>query len=278
MNLIQKIARKLGAFTTRKQGEEFQFACPRCHHTKLEINPRRKLFHCFRCGYKGTLGQILKDLNIAPYQTIPVDNIEKPVQIDSQPYNIPGFKPGAIAYYPKFFMDRGIPLDSVVGKGWGISDDPSLIKGRLIIPIVEDNVIVSYVARKVSAHDTGPKEISGPNKSWFLYNLDEIKEGDDVFIVEGVFDCERLRRAGYKTVAVLGSNLSDIQAGKLLAKRPGVIYILFDGDQAGIAGALKAYDKFVGRGHVPLAIINMPEGKDPDELSNEELTRLLGKA
>lgn len=282
--MIQSIVRKLGAYSTRKQGEEFVFACPKCHRSKLEVNPRRKLFHCFRCDYKGTLKQILADLNIEAFSAIPVNSVEKPVEIEAQEFKIPEFysyradgTQGMEAGLHHFLAARGIESSSdlLVQSKWGYSTNRKLYK-RLIIPIIEDKKIVSYVARAYDERE--PKEISGPNKSWFLYNLDEIKEGDDVFIVEGIFDAEALRRWGMKAVAILGSNVSDVQIGKLLAKRPKSITIIFDGDMAGKDATFKAAKKLTARPGPKIYCVHLPDDTDPDEMDETALKMLVKEA
>jgi DNA primase len=278
MNLIQKIASKLGAYTVRKNGEEFTYACPRCHHVKLEINPGKKLFHCFRCNYKGTLGQILKDLNIAPGIVLVVHSIEKPAVIETQEFKIPGYECGGLnAETIKFCQGRGLSLRTFLESRWGISHDRQL-KNRLIIPIIEDKVIVSYVAR--ATNGSQPKELSGPNRSWHLYNIDEVKRDEPVVLVEGIFDCEAVRRAGFIACAIMGSSISDTQVGKLLAKAPSKIILMLDGDRAGLEGTVKAYKKLLKRTHTPVAPLLLRDwderiDKDPDEIPTELLKELI---
>ena len=277
-NLIQKLASKLGAYTTRKRGEEVIFACPRCHREKLEVNQHRELFNCFRRGYSGTLKKILDDLNIEPWKVIEVASIKSPILVELQPITIPKFRPlllnisyGFASIYT-FLKSKGISDYLAHSWGWGISDDLNL-RGRLIIPILEDRLIMSYVARSVDGRE--PKEISGPNKSHFLYNLDGINEGDNVVLVEGIFDCEALRRLELKAAAVLGSNISDIQVGKVLAKRPKSITLVYDGDTAGREGTLKAFEKFHKRNAELIYCVWLPDDKDPDEMLSEDLRRMI---
>src|SRR3990167_3348276 len=272
MNLMQKIAQKLGKFTQRKAGEEFLFACPKCHHSKLEINPCKKLFHCFRCGYKGLLDQILRDLNVQPFYTFAVQSINKPVVVEQQECKIPGYTKFGMGNHVPYailglLMERGVERTYAEQARWGVSTDHQF-KGRLIIPIIEDKITVSYIARSVDKSE--PKELSGPNRSWFLYNIDEVKADEPVVIVEGIFDAEAVKRAGFNAVAIMGSNISDTQVGKLLAKKPSPIFLMLDGDRAGAAGAQKMWRKLVKRAHTTVVLISLPDEKDPDEIPAEE--------
>ena len=274
MNLLQLLVKKLGAYTQAKQGTELIFACPRCGRMKFYVNPKKRLFQCFRCSYAGYVDQILDSLE----ERVPhIERIWNQIQSSAEmaiipPFPmevIPKFRKSEMPYTFKYFLEsRGFDFYGDQVKEWGFSDDFKL-KDRIIIPIKEDGKVVSYVAR--SWDGTEPKEISGPNRSQYLYGLDDISPDQRVVLVEGIFDCEHLRKHGYNAVAVMGSHLSDIQIGKLLAKKPSSIVIMFDGDEAGMNGTKIAYAKLIKRTHTPIDISWLPEGKDPDDLSKEEL-------
>jgi len=155
------------------------------------------------------------------------------------------------------------------------------MRERIIIPIRENGKTVCWIARAIKDGQK-PKEISPPvsiaNKSHFIYGLDEITDGDKVVVVEGIFDCEHLKFHGYKSVSILGSHISDIQIGKLLAKEPSEIYLLFDGDDAGRRGSRDAWVRLSARCSNmfwKIISINIPDEKDPDDLSPKELRGFL---
>lgn len=271
MNLMQTIARKLGAFTQRKAGAEYLFGCPKCHHPKLEVNPGKKLFHCFRCGYKGNMGQLLKDLSIHPESLISKDLLRPIIQTqlnDQVEYKIPKYKPVITMEAERYLQTRKVS-DEFRG---GYSEDPSL-RGRLIIPIIENGMPVCFIARAIDKSQ--PKELSGPNRSWFLYGIDTVKKDEPVVLVEGIFDAEAVSRAGFNAVAIMGSNISDTQIGKLLAKNPYPILLMFDGDRAGAEGTVKAYRKLLKRTHTPIKDVSLTDDIDPDEIPTEQLGELL---
>jgi hypothetical protein len=94
-----------------------------------------------------------------------------------------------------------------------------------------------------------------------------------IVLTEGMFDMLSVCEAGYRhVVTCVGSDLSDEQA-RLLLHLGHPVVLLFDGDDAGRAGARKAAGKLI-RGAFVRAVM-LPEGKDPADLRPEELRRHL---
>lgn len=117
--------------------------------------------------------------------------------------------------------------------GWG------MMKGRIAIPIIDNNCIVAYCGRAVNEAMT-PKYLFPKNfkKSNFLFNRQLIGAGgysdfgQPVFIVEGFFDCIRIVQAGLVAVALMGTSISRRQLSILKRTRRSFILML-DGDDAG---------------------------------------------
>ena len=84
----------------------------------------------------------------------------------------------------------------------------------------------------------------------------------------------RSAQAGFACVALMGSSLS-AQQEELLARHFKNACLMFDGDEAGRTATdeclLRLGAADVGMGGV------LPDGKQPDQLSSDELTELLGK-
>jgi DNA primase len=88
-----------------------------------------------------------------------------------------------------------------------------------------------------------------------------------------MFDMLAVVDAGYRhVVSCIGSDLSDEQA-RLLLHLGHPVVLLFDADDAGRAGARKAAGKLI-RGAFVRAV-TLPEGKDPADVSGEQLRRHL---
>lgn len=108
-----------------------------------------------------------------------------------------------------------------------------------------------------------------------VYGLDELLQQKDIILVEGIFDAEHLKRLGYFSASLLGSSLSDVQLGKILGKHPRSITFMFDGDEGGRLGQKRAVAKCVSRYRGPIRQALLPDGKDPDALTKEEVVEVL---
>lgn len=119
----------------------------------------------------------------------------------------------------------------------------------------------------------------GFQKDKVLYNLDKAKEymgkSRNLIVVEGFKSVWKLYMAGYKNaVACMGSRITPGQQ-KLLYSYAFNVYIMLDGDAAGIKGMSKAVQDMKGK--INLHPIILPWGdRDPADLSVEELQMLLG--
>lgn len=92
---------------------------------------------------------------------------------------------------------------------------------------------------------------------------DAIRKRDEAILVEGYTDCLSLVMAGVGiAVASLGTALTDNQA-RLLKRFTGKVYILYDGDMAGLNAARRAIDVLVSVGAAPKVIV-LPAEEDPD--------------
>ena len=170
-------------------------------------------------------------------------------------------------------------------------------RNRIMIPVFNEmGEVVAFGARAIEEKQS-PKYLNSPdtivyNKSKILYGLyharEAIKEEDGVVIMEGYFDVISAQMAGVKNcVASCGTSLT-LDHVKLMSKyTPSKrIYMAFDLDKAGkmatnrnaniikesfrVLGEIKQYDesyttlnnnKYV----CELRVINLPDGKDPDE-------------
>lgn len=281
---LNGIELKLNGYITRKQGEEVVTNCPKCFgKSKLEINIKKMVFHCFRCSWGGRVHRIrthtVTDINkadvIKSVTAVIHEEVNKVVIPPGYvPYNISVAMPSHI----NFLVNRNMTQFRVNRAGWGYSTEPKL-RDRVIIPIFEDGKMVCYVARSID-RNCKVKELSPPkdvaNRSHFIYNIDSVIEGSKVIVVEGIFDCEAVIRAGFPvTVAILGSHMSEVQIGKLLRRKPASITLLFDGDKAGLDGMRRAYKDIMNRNFGNVSMVKLPFEKDPDECAARELLSIL---
>ncbi|MDX1614960.1 MAG: DNA primase [Candidatus Promineifilaceae bacterium] len=166
---------------------------------------------------------------------------------------------------------------------------------RLMIPIRDvSGRIVGFGARTLDP-DGVPKYLNSPqtalfDKSRLLFGLDlakrEIREQRQVVIVEGYMDVMQAWQAGFhNVVAQMGTSLTEAQLR--LAKRYSKRFVLaLDADAAGANATLRSLEvardvldrsdevhfdarglvRHEGRLQAEIYVVNLPEGKDPDDI------------
>ena len=106
-------------------------------------------------------------------------------------------------------------------------------------------------------------------KNKILYNYHRLvpSKPDLVVVVEDAWSVMRFAQLAIPAVALLGIHLSEIQQ-KLLAKMSKII-LMFDGDHAGRKAAERIQP--VLNRSTPTYTITLPDGLDPDDLSDAQL-------
>jgi DNA primase len=148
---------------------------------------------------------------------------------------------------------------------------------RIILPICDrDGCLISFTARSIFSNvvPKTKKAKSHPLKTT-LYGLCELLHDKKtnklpyVILVEGEFDCLYLQQYGICALSIMGtSELSDAQKA-LLLRTTNKIYISYDDDKAGWTALERDRHQLAKQASVET--ICLPDGKDPDELSYEEL-------
>jgi DNA primase len=171
-------------------------------------------------------------------------------------------------------------------------DPYDLFRERLIFPIHNTSgKVVAFGGRALDAGvDKGFKYINSPTTDIYtkgkeLYGLHitrfEIAKRDFAFICEGYMDFLRLYEKGYtNNVASLGTALT-IDQINLLKRYTKNIFLLYDGDDAGITAAVKASALIIQQGATPKVVL-LPDKLDPDDFllnhSTEDFDRLVATA
>ncbi|MBD2091456.1 DNA primase [Microcoleus sp. FACHB-1515] len=151
-------------------------------------------------------------------------------------------------------------------------------RDRLMIPICDlTGRVIGFGGRSLG--DEQPKYLNSPETPLFdkgktLFALDKAKAAiakqDCAIVVEGYFDAIALHTAGIaNVVASLGTALSIAQVRLLLRYCDSKQVVLnFDADAAGNKAAERAIGEVADlaySGEVRLRVLNIPQGKDPDE-------------
>jgi DNA primase len=94
-----------------------------------------------------------------------------------------------------------------------------------------------------------------------------------VVVVEGFFDCMKLRQAGIRSVvALMGSALYEPQRCALFG-RFGHVVVMLDGDVTGRKASKTVADRL--RPHCTVQVVELPLGTQPDQLSTEAVRGIL---
>ena len=156
-------------------------------------------------------------------------------------------------------------------------------RNRIMFPIRNTSGnIIAFGGRALSKDDNA-KYINSPEsglfyKSYELYGLFESKQYinkvDQIIVVEGYTDVIALHQNGIKNaVAALGTAFTKFHINKLLRYSKNIVFC-FDGDIAGQKAAWKALDNCLPeiRDGVNIGFSFIANGKDPDELCNENMS------
>jgi DNA primase len=158
----------------------------------------------------------------------------------------------------------------------GVSD---MFRGRLIIPLADaQGRVIGYTARILEDDPNAPKYINTPqtvlyDKSRHVFGLhlakEHIRKSQFAVLVEGNLDVIASHQAGVKqVVATAGTALTEPLL-KALSRFTNDIRLSFDADRAGVAATERAIP-IASRVKVSLSIIDIPSGKDPDELIKQD--------
>jgi DNA primase len=138
--------------------------------------------------------------------------------------------------------------------------------------------VIGFTARLLEDDPEAPKYINTPqtvlyDKSRHIYGLhlakDSIRKSKFVVITEGNLDVIASHQAGVKqVVATAGTALTEPHL-KTLSRFTGDIRLCFDADRAGVAATERAIP-IASHVKVSLSIIDLPIGKDPDELIKQD--------
>ncbi len=148
---------------------------------------------------------------------------------------------------------------------------------RVMIPIRDaQGRLVAFGGRTLGDHPAkyiNSRETKLFDKSALLFGFDRarqtIRQKQRAFIVEGYMDVLQLWAHGIaETVACMGTALT-VRHLNLLKAASTTAYLLFDGDAAGQKASLLALEANLQVPEMKLKVIQLPQGKDPDEFVRE---------
>jgi DNA primase len=175
-----------------------------------------------------------------------------------------------------YLQRRGISAATAEAFGAGYFDSRGLMRGRLVIPIHnEQGRLVAYSGRAIDHSVPKYKFPARFRKSLVLFNLHRAQAcgRSTVVVVEGFFDCMKVDQAGWPSVvALMGSSLS-VQQELLLCTSFKCIVLLLDGDEAGRKGTLDIVARLSRK--CRLRVCQLGPDQQPDQLSSEQIRKGL---
>jgi DNA primase len=286
----------------RKTRDELRGHCP-IHKGDSErtfhVNLSKGAFNCFSCKARGNVldlvaameqcsvrdaalklqewfavGESKSQESPAPAKVEQPDEDTKPLG----PINPP--LPFQLRVDPgqAYGLDRGVSRETLEYFGAGMCISKGTFAGRFVIPLHNaSGELVGYAGRSVD--DRAPKYLfpsaeKGFQKRRLLFNLHRVLEesANLAVLVEGFFDCFKVRQAGYPSISLLGSSLSKEQE-ELICNHFKKVVLLFDGDDAGRAATDDCLQR-LGR-RLWVQAISLPDSVQPDQLSTEEIQTML---
>lgn len=192
-----------------------------------------------------------------------------------------GYAPNSGTALITFLKKRGFTPAEMVKAGLatdrrGLYD---LFRGRILIPLSDaQGRPVGFTGRIMQADDNGPKYLNTPatmiyDKGRQLFGLhlakDAIRKSDFTVVTEGNLDVVSSHQAWVKNVVASAGTALTRQQLLSLSRLSEDVRLSFDADDAGLAATERAIPIAQEVG-VKLSIIELPQGKDPDDIIRED--------
>jgi DNA primase len=189
---------------------------------------------------------------------------------------------------------QGIAESSLVQCGLAISKPENKLydrfRDRIMFPIFDTSKRPIGFGGRGLTKEAEPKYLNSPetllyqkNKTFYGLHVAQynIKQTKSVIIVEGYMDFMALYQVGIKNaIATSGTALTDMQA-RILQRFTSVVYLVFDGDSAGINAAQRAIFVLAPY-NLDMRVLILPDDEDPDSFvrkyGKEKFMELLDHA
>ena len=147
--------------------------------------------------------------------------------------------------------------------------DDAIESGGIVIPLFDaDENLINCAIRKVGLDSNGSTRtlkytLACPDIP--VWGLDQIEEGDEIWITEGIFDTMAIYELGEKSVSCSSAMWSGIQLLQVLEKKPKMIKFFSDNDEVGLRTSAILQD-FFSEYDIPSKIYISEDYKDASEL------------
>ena len=272
----------------RRRGHRLVGPCP-IHDgdnpSAFVVDCRRDLWHCFtRCQGGGDLIELVRRLDHVDYDEVARDLLEI-VGPDSPVRRPVSTTPSALRFEPyrrcleldphhPFLRDKGIHAETAARFEVGAWYGSGMLEGCIAVRLCDPKGrSIGYAGRRLT-HENRGKWVFPPRlpKSRMLYQYHRLGRHPrgPVVVVEGPWSVLRLEQLNQPALALFGVNLSRHQAKMLEPFHP--VLVMLDGDAVGRLAQHRICRLLEAR---PVTI---DDGLDPDDLSDENLERLVRSA
>jgi len=296
---IGKVLEHYGWKCVRRRGDYVEGRCP-IHRGQREdtfhADLRQNGFHCFSCQAHGSVLDLVAALERCslrqaalwlaewfgaqlPELGVCVERKSELIREKEKASTPLRFSLRPIDSGHEFLKQRGIGVDTATHFGVGYYGGSGLMHGQVVIPIHDERgQLLAYAGRSIDGAWPKYKLPAGFQKSGVLFNLHRtVAHGQDrVIVVEGFFDCLKVHQAGHPcVVALMGCSFSSEQE-RLLIARFSKIVLMLDADPAGQHANVVIADRLISR--CTIDMVQLSAGHQPDELSSEDIHRVLTTA
>jgi DNA primase len=194
-----------------------------------------------------------------------------------------GYSPNGSDNLINFLYSKGFTEDELLKSGLAVKRNNSVIdmfRNRIMIPLSDaSGRAVGFTARQLTEDKNSPKYINTPatilyDKGRQLFGMSMAKEyirkSGYVVVVEGNLDVVASHQAGVRQVVASAGTALTTYHLKTLQRFTGDIRLAFDDDRAGQEAAQRTIPIAQELG-LELSLINIPSGKDPDELIKKDI-------
>lgn len=254
------------------------------------VDPLRNLWYCFtacrrggdvidlvclldRCDFREALRRLdTGDTDFAR----PDRRIEIPAPPSWRPYT------RALPLDPTddWLGAKGIRPDTARAFGVGRYDGLGFLYGCIGVRLHDaDGNPLGYAGRRLDPTEAGrrgkwkfPPAFPKGRTLYSLHRTLPYAAQSSLVLVECPWGVMRLAQLGVPAVALLGTCMTDVHVA--LLQGPRKLILLLDGDRAGRRATLEILQRLATR-HQPPTALHLPDGLDPDDLSDAHLLALL---
>lgn len=249
----------------------------------LSFNVEKGVFNCFSCGFSGDTNKLYSLLGvkstIAPItkQGYKIKRLKEKLEMITSSKGI--FLPEPRINFMSDF--RGIS-GKTMQKFEAFLTDYEGLEDYLCFPIYQ-NKRLRFIEGRYRVTDADKSIIKYMRKPAkvdvldVLFPVDHVTDFSRIILVEGLFDVINLHDLGFtNSLCIFGTNNFGPAKAKMLDEYGCTeVIILMDGDSAGRTAAQKI-KKILDQRAIASIVIDLPDGKDPGNLTPEEAAAYLG--